>query len=74
MAAPNTNVHDAHQGLEIEVLVKNDRVIICKITGVSAGPFYMHYHVAAGWKDLDHGDTLLSRRMPAIVSNPFELV
>ena len=74
MTLPKAKINSNSNELDIQVLVKNERVVVCKISGAHTGPFYLQYHSAAGWKDLDHGDTALSRRMPAIVNNPFELV
>lgn len=60
-------------GLDIEVLVKNERVLVCKVKGTGIGPFYLHYHAVTGWKDLDNGDTSVSRQMASVVPDPFGL-
>jgi hypothetical protein len=73
MKASYTDIHNKVHAIDIEVLVKNERVVVCKVSGAAIGPSYLHYHAATGWKDLDNGDTLLSRMMKSIVRNPFEI-
>jgi len=69
-----TDSYNKPQNLEVEVVAKNERVLVCKVAGKAIGPCYLHYHVAAGWKDLEHGNTELSKQMAAIIKNPFELI
>jgi hypothetical protein len=61
------------QKLNVDVLAKNERVVLCRVSRNSGSCCYMQYHTIAGWRDLDRGDTLLSRQMPGIIANPFDI-
>jgi hypothetical protein len=68
-----TDCYNKPQSLEVELLAKNERVLVCKVAGKAIGPCYLHYHTATGWRDLDHGQTEQSKQIGAILQNPFEL-
>lgn len=57
----------------MQVIVKNGRVVVCAVFVAAAGPFYLQYHAATGWRDLEHGNTVLAQRMPLLIANPFDL-
>jgi len=73
MTALYTDQDGKKHQLNINVLVKNERVVVCRVSTAINGPYFLHYHNVTGWKDLDHGETLLSRQMPFIVENPFNM-
>ena len=44
-----TDIQNTVHNLDVEVMVKNERVLVCKVFGKAFGPNYLHYHAAIGW-------------------------